>query len=168
MRGDKGDEDKREEMRGGVLSTRGELFKSGGPVSWESVITAWHDEVENFEYPATSINGKPIGHYTQVIWNSSNRVGCAMALCPGDIYFYGCRYYRAGNFRGWKPYTKGESCGMCPDNCVNKLCTNPCPYKNDFLACFNKSRKQCVIPAVAEHCEALCKCYHKIVPVSKR
>ncbi|KAK7886005.1 hypothetical protein WMY93_025626 [Mugilogobius chulae] len=115
------------------------LFKSSSPVSWTSVVTAWHNEVNNFEYPTSSTNGKPIGHYTQVIWNSSYKIGCAMAKCPNDIYFFGCRYYRAGNFRGWKPYTKGESCGMCPNNCVNKLCTNPCPYKNDYLNCLQVS-----------------------------
>ncbi|KAK7886002.1 hypothetical protein WMY93_025623 [Mugilogobius chulae] len=144
------------------------LFKSSSPVSWTSVVTAWHSEVNNFQYPTSSKNGKVIGHYTQVIWNSSYRVGCAMAKCPDDIYFYGCRYYRAGNFKGWKPYTKGESCGMCPNNCVNKLCTNPCPYINDYLNCLDLSPAQCVIPAVAKHCKALCQCSNQIIPVGKR
>lgn len=31
----------------------------------------------------------------QVVWYSSYKVGCGAKLCPGNIYFYGCHYYRA-------------------------------------------------------------------------
>uniref|UniRef100_A0A8C6TDG2 SCP domain-containing protein n=1 Tax=Neogobius melanostomus TaxID=47308 RepID=A0A8C6TDG2_9GOBI len=91
--------------------------------TWTTVIKAWYDEVENYKYPNGSTNGKEVGHYTQVIWNSSYRVGCAMAMCPQDnVYFYACRYFRAGNVRTWPPYTEGPWCGLCPDNCHDKLC----------------------------------------------
>ncbi|KAL7394476.1 hypothetical protein ABVT39_026587 [Epinephelus coioides] len=71
------------------------LFYSSKPYPWTAVINSWHNEVAHYQYPNGSTNGKPIGHYTQVVWNSSYRVGCGVKLCPKNIYFYGCHYYRA-------------------------------------------------------------------------
>lgn len=87
-------------------------------------------------------------HFHQVVWSSSYKVGCGVALCS-NTYFYGCQYYRAyvalcshvnpltlarnlnkkpivfdrGNFKGWIPYTNGSSCASCPGNCEDKLCS---------------------------------------------
>ncbi|KAJ0066670.1 hypothetical protein NL108_017237, partial [Boleophthalmus pectinirostris] len=168
------------------------LFYASSPRNWSDVITAWHNEVRNFKYPHMSTNGRETGHYTQVVWNSSYKVGCAMAKCtnrPSPIYFYGCRYYRAyvqkhftdpecvyviadltwfcfhrGNFKTWHPYTAGKACGMCPNNCVNKLCTNPCPYINRFLNC--RALKSVIGSCndfVTKNCPALCKCPTEII-----
>ncbi|KAF0031783.1 hypothetical protein F2P81_016338 [Scophthalmus maximus] len=71
------------------------LFYSSSPYPWTDVVGAWHSEVSHYLYPNGSTNGGTIGHYTQVVWNSSYRVGCGMTLCPNNIYFYGCHYYRA-------------------------------------------------------------------------
>ncbi|KAF5909887.1 cysteine-rich venom protein ENH1-like, partial [Clarias magur] len=97
------------------------LFKSSELVPWTDVVTAWHNEVANYNYPTGSANGKSIGHYTQVIWFSSYQVGCGVAKCGSD-YFYDCQYYRAGNYRRVPPYSLGEPCSACPGNCENKLC----------------------------------------------
>uniref|UniRef100_A0A4W4E398 SCP domain-containing protein n=1 Tax=Electrophorus electricus TaxID=8005 RepID=A0A4W4E398_ELEEL len=70
------------------------LFQSTTPLTWTDVVTAWHSEYKNYKYGFGSINGKSIGHYTQVVWYSSYKVGCGIAKC-GDRYFYSCRYYRA-------------------------------------------------------------------------
>ncbi|RVE63084.1 hypothetical protein OJAV_G00164950 [Oryzias javanicus] len=90
------------------------LFYSTSPNSWTSVIKAWYQEVSHFTFPNASTNGKPIGHYTQVVWNSSYKVGCGVTLCPNNIYLYGCHYYRAGNFKRWPPYKVGTPCASCP------------------------------------------------------
>lgn len=42
------------------------LFFSSSPNSWTNVISTWQKEAENFQYPDSSLNGKSIGHYTQV------------------------------------------------------------------------------------------------------
>ena len=34
--------------------------------SWDAAIQAWYDEVKDFKFGQGSINGKPVGHYTQV------------------------------------------------------------------------------------------------------
>ncbi|KAF7657376.1 hypothetical protein LDENG_00028070 [Lucifuga dentata] len=143
------------------------LFYSSLPYKWTAAVTAWHNEVENYEYPKGSANGKTIGHYTQVIWNSSYKVGCAVKLCPNNIYFYGCHYYRAGNFRGWPPYKAGPLCSSCPNACDNKLCTNPCPYINKYINCPTlKMTTGCSNNLVYAWCPASCKCVDEIIPIA--
>ncbi|XP_035019550.1 cysteine-rich venom protein pseudecin [Hippoglossus stenolepis] len=143
------------------------LFYSSAPFPWTDVIGAWHSEVSRFQYPNVSTDGKSIGHYTQVVWNSSYKVGCGMTLCPNNIYFYGCHYYRAGNFRTWPPYKVGPPCASCPGACVDKLCTNPCPYINRYINCPTlKATTGCGNALVYAWCPAACKCFDKIIPIA--
>ncbi|XP_052345503.1 cysteine-rich venom protein ophanin-like [Oncorhynchus keta] len=138
------------------------LFMSSTSRNWTQTVTAWHSEVRDYSYPNGSINGKPIGHYTQVVWNSSYKVGCGVTLCPGPVYFYGCQYYRAGNYKV-APYKEGATCADCPDSCENKLCTNPCPYVNKYANCAAmKKQAGCSNSLVYAWCPALCQCTSKI------
>uniref|UniRef100_A0AAZ1XPR1 ShKT domain-containing protein n=1 Tax=Oreochromis aureus TaxID=47969 RepID=A0AAZ1XPR1_OREAU len=142
------------------------LFYSSSLKSWTDVIGAWHSEVERYNYPIGSTNGKSIGHYTQVIWNSSYKVGCGATLCPDNIYYYGCHYYRAGNFRRWVPYTAGPPCESCPNNCVDKLCNNPCPYIDHYINCpILKNTTGCSNELVKAWCPASCTCTTEIIPI---
>ncbi|XP_037310582.2 cysteine-rich venom protein, partial [Pungitius pungitius] len=143
------------------------LFYSSSPNSWTAVVTAWHNEVSNYLYPNGSSNGKTVGHYTQVVWNSSYKVGCGMTLCPNNIYFYACHYFRAGNFKSWPPYTAGLPCASCPKNCVDKLCTNPCPYVNKYTNCPSlKAMVGCGNNLVSSWCPAACQCSDEIIPIA--
>ena len=62
-------------------------------------VDAWYDEVYdpgyNFNNPGTSSG---TGHFTQVVWKDSCRVGCGIAGF-GEQYVV-CRYDPPGNFRG--------------------------------------------------------------------
>lgn len=143
------------------------LFYSSSPSLWTDVINAWYSEVSHYQFPKGSTNGQAIGHYTQVIWNSSYKVGCGVKLCPNNIYFYGCHYYRAGNFRGWPPYKVGPACASCPNNCEDKLCTNPCPYINKYINCPTLKRTTgCSNKLVSVWCPASCKCTDEIIPIA--
>ncbi|XP_037640028.1 cysteine-rich venom protein isoform X1 [Sebastes umbrosus] len=142
------------------------LFYSSSPTLWKDVVNAWHSEVSRYLYPKGSRNGQETGHYTQVIWNSSYKVGCGVTLCPNNVYFYGCHYYRAGNFKGWPPYKLGSPCASCPDHCEDKLCTNPCPYINKFINCpAMKDTTGCGNKYVYGWCPASCKCTDEIIPI---
>ncbi|KAM8734564.1 cysteine-rich venom protein [Acanthopagrus schlegelii] len=140
------------------------LFYSSVPLSWTDVITAWHNEVALFKYPDG--DWKKTGHYTQVVWSTSYRVGCGMTHCASKgVYFYACHYYRAGNFQGWPVYKKGDSCASCPNNCEDRLCTNPCPYINPYRNCPTlKNIFGCSSKWVTE-CVASCKCLTEIIPI---
>ncbi|XP_013871839.1 cysteine-rich venom protein [Austrofundulus limnaeus] len=142
------------------------LYFSSSAAPWSSVISAWQHEKWHYAYPNGSAIGLPIGHYTQVVWNSSYRVGCGLTLCPNSTYFYGCHYFRAGNFRRWPPYKVGNPCASCPNNCVDKLCTNPCPYINDVINCPALINEfGCNSSLVSGWCPASCKCTTEIIPI---
>lgn len=52
-------------------------------------------------FPAVSRTGRwsDVGHYTQIIWPTSQRVGCATASNRANDYLV-CRYWPAGNIVG--------------------------------------------------------------------
>uniref|UniRef100_A0A3Q1HI20 ShKT domain-containing protein n=1 Tax=Anabas testudineus TaxID=64144 RepID=A0A3Q1HI20_ANATE len=145
------------------------LFYAFEPYAWKDVVDAWHSEVVHYTYPNGSADGQSIGHYTQVVWNTSYKVGCGMTLCS-NVYYYGCHYYRAGNFRRWPPYEVGPPCGSCPNACEDNLCTNPCPYIDHFINCPTLARTTgCRNWLVYAWCPASCKCIeNEIIPIGKR
>lgn len=48
---------------------------------------------------STTGNWSQVGHYTQIVWPTSQRVGCAMASSRTRDYLV-CRYWPAGNIVG--------------------------------------------------------------------
>lgn len=69
----------------------------------KDVVEAWGNEVKDYNYEKNSCSGV-CGHYTQVVWKTTERVGCAKIVdCNGsDIWV--CNYDPPGNWRGQKPY----------------------------------------------------------------
>lgn len=51
----------------------------------------------------TKQNYAPIGHYTQMVWRDTKKVGCGEALCNGTL-LVACNYDPPGNYLGHKPY----------------------------------------------------------------
>jgi hypothetical protein len=52
-------------------------------------------------FPAVSRTGnwEDVGHYTQIVWPTTTRVGCAIASTSRTDYLV-CRYSPAGNIDG--------------------------------------------------------------------
>jgi pathogenesis-related protein 1 len=83
---------------------------SGGTKSPAAVVGSWVSEAKNYTYATNQCSGV-CGHYTQVVWRDSVKVGCAMQRCTVNSPFGGgawdnwvCDYSPAGNFVGRKPY----------------------------------------------------------------
>ena len=72
----------------------------------ESVVNGWASEEAFYDYDSNSCQpGEMCGHYTQIVWKSTERVGCAMITCKGDTeYMWMCNYDPPGNMVGSKPY----------------------------------------------------------------
>jgi len=67
-------------------------------------VTAWESEKKYYKGGTlNSSNWYDSGHYTQVIWNDTRRVGCDKAECDGRIIVV-CNYDPPGNVLGQKPY----------------------------------------------------------------
>lgn len=113
----------------------GENIWVGSPPSSFNVkaaIKSWVDEKQHYDYKSQTCN-KVCGHYTQVVWASSYKVGCAAQLCKngvrnfhdGESVIFVCNYARAGNVNGRRPYeTQGAACSGCKDTCEENLCRN--------------------------------------------
>jgi len=75
-----------------------------GAYSVDQMVGAWIGEQRWFRrgtFPNVSRGGdwSRVGHYTQVIWRGSNRVGCALRSSARYDYLV-CRYSPAGNVMG--------------------------------------------------------------------
>ncbi|KFW88062.1 Cysteine-rich secretory protein LCCL domain-containing 1 [Manacus vitellinus] len=107
-------------------------------------VQAWYDEVRDFTYPYPHecnpycpyrCSGPVCTHYTQVVWATSSRIGCAINLChnmniwgqiwPKAVYLV-CNYSPKGNWWGHAPYKPGRPCSACPPSfgggCRENLC----------------------------------------------
>lgn len=66
----------------------------------------WSKECADYNYAdASCVAGEQCGHFTQVVWHDSERVGCGVAICDGAKNSEGqgraevwvCNYYPQGN-----------------------------------------------------------------------
>lgn len=82
------------------------LAEGTGSFSGTDAVKLWVDEKVNYNYDTnTCAAGKVCGHYTQVVWRNSVRLGCARVLCNnGNWWFITCSYDPPGNYIGQKPY----------------------------------------------------------------
>ncbi|XP_043823625.1 GLIPR1-like protein 1 [Dromiciops gliroides] len=113
------------------------VFKNVGENLWmgtlsnhvpQSAINAWYNETKYYDLGSNSCT-KVCGHYTQVVWATTYKVGCALKLCPNlgkRIAIFLCNYAPPGNMVGRRPYLKETACGACEegDICENELCKN--------------------------------------------
>jgi pathogenesis-related protein 1 len=84
---------------------------AGKDASGQDVVDSWVSEAANYDYAANSCSGV-CGHYTQVVWRNSVRLGCGVAKCSKNSPFSGfadwqiwvCNYDPPGNFNGTRPY----------------------------------------------------------------
>ena len=77
---------------------------SRGAFSIETMVGGWSSEQRMFTpgiFPSVSRTGNwaDVGHYTQMIWPTTTRVGCALASTIRTDYLV-CRYSPAGNIDG--------------------------------------------------------------------
>jgi pathogenesis-related protein 1 len=84
---------------------------AGKDASPQDVVDSWMSEAEHYDYAANSCSGT-CGHYTQVVWRKSARLGCGVAKCSKNSPFSGfadwqlwvCNYDPPGNVNNARPY----------------------------------------------------------------
>eukprot|EP01018_Ginkgo_biloba_P006471 Gb_11054 [translate_table: standard] len=65
----------------------------------------WVEEKQYYTYETNSCDGDEMcGHYTQIVWRNSRRLGCARVVCDNGDVFMTCNYDPPGNYIGEKPY----------------------------------------------------------------
>lgn len=78
------------------------------------VVKGWSDESADYNYANnTCPQGKMCGHYTQIVWRDTKRIGCATQTCTKNSPFgaqwptwqlWVCNYAPPGNYIGQRPY----------------------------------------------------------------
>lgn len=85
----------------------GDRVRSGA-----DAVALWIKEEQFYDYKTNSCEeGKVCGHYTQVVWRDTKKLGCAVYWCPTEakdrfkkVGVFVCQYSPAGNYIGRKPY----------------------------------------------------------------
>lgn len=91
-------------------------WQRGLSVSAADVVASWHEEIECYTYGPfmrgdscnasciAAMNSSGCGHYTQVVWRRTRRLGCGMATCSNGAEIWTCNYDPPGNYLGQEPY----------------------------------------------------------------
>ncbi|XP_042504781.1 pathogenesis-related protein PR-1-like [Macadamia integrifolia] len=86
----------------------GENIFWGSGYEWTAAqaVGAWLSEKKWYNYHSNSCSeGEECGHYTQIVWRSSRKLGCAKVTCfHGRGVFITCNYDPPGNYIGDRPY----------------------------------------------------------------
>jgi pathogenesis-related protein 1 len=77
-----------------------------------AAIRSWSAEAGDYDFARNACDhSKVCGHYTQMVWRDTRRVGCAIRYCGegtpfgrGSWTLVVCNYDPPGNFIGRKPY----------------------------------------------------------------
>uniref|UniRef100_A0A7M4E4Y4 Peptidase inhibitor 16 n=1 Tax=Crocodylus porosus TaxID=8502 RepID=A0A7M4E4Y4_CROPO len=112
---------------------RGEnLFIMMEELDLQLAMEDWHGEYQYYNLTTTKCAmGHMCGHYTQVVWANTLRIGCGAHFCETvegieerDMHLLVCNYEPPGNIRGRKPYREGSPCSLCPEGykCINSMC----------------------------------------------
>ncbi|XP_055510560.1 peptidase inhibitor 16-like isoform X4 [Leucoraja erinacea] len=110
------------------------LYATNGALVPAKGVEDWYMEIYDYDYNTMVCTaGKMCGHYTQVVWATTEKVGCNVNFCDKlhgldnkNLTILVCNYSPPGNVVGVKPFKKGASCSECPSGykCVDKLCTS--------------------------------------------
>ncbi|XP_071737130.1 pathogenesis-related protein PR-1-like [Rutidosis leptorrhynchoides] len=86
----------------------GENIFWGSGYGWNpaQAAAAWVGEQRWYTYGSNSCNGgQECGHYTQIVWKTSRRIGCSVVNCfQNKGVFMICNYDPPGNYIGERPY----------------------------------------------------------------
>nr|AEK06325.1 venom allergen-like protein [synthetic construct] len=99
---------------------------TGSPQTWWNEINRYSGDAK-FEWSTRT------GHFTQMAWAETNKIGCAVQNCTNgdtqgfeewkDWTFTVCNYMNPGNVMEADLYITGEPCSKCQGSCSDSLCS---------------------------------------------
>ncbi|CAD5230363.1 unnamed protein product [Bursaphelenchus okinawaensis] len=97
----------------------------------KSAVDEWWGEGKNYPAGVAFTFGSSTGHFTQVAWAATSKVGCAVQNCTNGQSLFGtsdwtftvCDYLSPGNYQNQDIYKSGEACSACSGgSCDDGLC----------------------------------------------
>ncbi|KAL9238527.1 hypothetical protein vseg_012933 [Gypsophila vaccaria] len=79
-------------------------FGYGSNFTGVYAVNLWIAEKSKYDFASNSCKNGECGHYTQVVWRDSVRLGCARVTCNNGGVFVVCNYDPPGNYIGERPY----------------------------------------------------------------
>ncbi len=80
------------------------LYWTSAPTDGADVTRAWVAEASHYDArDHTCARGQVCGHYTQVVWGNTRKLGCGVATC-GSAQVWVCNYDPPGNYAGQTPF----------------------------------------------------------------
>ncbi len=80
-------------------------WASGFTPTASDVVDSWGGEIIDYDYATnTCAPGQMCGHYTQIVWQDTQAVGCGTASCEDGSVLWVCNYDPPGNYIGERPY----------------------------------------------------------------
>ena len=77
-----------------------------------AVVDDWGSEQANYDIPSlTCAPGAVCGHFTQLVWSKTARVGCGKATGADGNDYWVCNYDPAGNMQGESPFGTAQDAG---------------------------------------------------------
>jgi hypothetical protein len=79
-------------------------FVGGAAAQYTAAVQSWYDEIIYYDFATGTSMGGVIGHFTQLVWRTSTRIGCGVRLdCTNMFSGYVnsivvCRYSAGGNY----------------------------------------------------------------------
>nr|ALA23452.1 cap-2 [Haemonchus contortus] len=103
------------------------ILKQNKTEAAAEAVAAWFGDLQKYGVPENNVFTMNIyttlSHYTQVVWQWSNKIGCAVEWCS-DMTFVACEYDSAGNYMGMPIYEVGNPCTNNEDcKCTNCVCS---------------------------------------------
>ncbi|XP_063783506.1 glioma pathogenesis-related protein 1-like isoform X3 [Pseudophryne corroboree] len=108
-----------------VFSPVGENLLMGPGTEMMGITKKWADEVAYYNFDTNGcLTGKMCGHYTQVVWANSYKVGCAATKCPGSYGFIVACNYGPALFQWVSPFNYLELQFAMPYYCSSTWFSN--------------------------------------------
>lgn len=81
------------------------IYGASSGASGPAAVSAWAAEASNYNYASNQCTGT-CGHYTQLVWRETTRVGCAIHECAGLRFASTvvCDYAPGGNVNNRRPF----------------------------------------------------------------